>query len=360
VSRLLRRATRTPDRTGLPVIGFVGIHSNGRPDMPVSQNETLAMLFGASGYRIRRTSAVRRPSLRTAHQILSILSWRSVDVMVVAVFSGPSFWIADFSSFLGKLTGKRVVLFLHGGKLPEFGPAHRRRVERTLQRADLVLAPSDFLASSFHAWGLDVRVVPNVLSLDRYDHRHRTSAEPRLLWMRTFFEHYDPLMAVRVLARVAAEVPDVRMTMAGADQGLLAATKAEAERLGVLDRIEFPGYIGAEEKRRAMAEHDIFLNTNVVDNTPVSVLEAAASGLVPVATAVGGVPKLLTDDVDSILVDSGDDEAMAAAVLRLLADPDLVSRLSAGARRVAEASGWEAVRRRWEAQLALLLPRSGS
>ena len=60
-----------------------------------------------------------------------------------------------------------------------------------------------------------------------------------------------------------------------------------------------------------MTEHDIFLNTNVVDNTPVSVLEAAASGLVPVATAVGGVPKLLTDDVDSLLVASGDDEAMA-------------------------------------------------
>ncbi len=83
--------------------------------------------------------------------------------------------------------------------------------------------------------------------------------------------------------------------------------------------IDFPGYIGADDKAAAFADHDIFLNTNVVDNMPVSVLEASASGLVPVATAVGGIPNLLTDDVDSVLVAARDDQAMATEVLRLLA-----------------------------------------
>ncbi|MEI2655014.1 MAG: glycosyltransferase [Microthrixaceae bacterium] len=106
-----------------------------------------------------------------------------------------------------------------------------------------------------------------------------------------------------------------------------------------------------------MAEHDIFINTNVVDNMPVSVLEVSAAGLVPVATAVGGIPKLLTDDVNSVLVPTGDDEAMADVVLALLADQERVERLSAGARRVAEDSGWDRVRTLWEAQFASLLPR---
>lgn len=337
-------------------LGFVGIHAGSRTDQPVSQNETLSWLFEKSGYSVHRSSAVKSPALRTAHQIISILSWRRVDLLVVAVFSGTSFWIAELATRLGRLTGKRLVLFLHGGNLPVFGPEHRRWVESVLQRADLVLAPSDFLAETFRSWGIDVRVIPNVLAIEKYHYVERSGSRPALLWMRTFHEHYDPLMAVRVLERVSRVHPEVTMTMAGADQGLLEATRAEAERLGVSQRISFPGYMLEDAKRQAFASHDIFLNTNVVDNMPVSVLEAAASGLVPVATAVGGIPSLLTDGRDSILVAAGDDEAMAASVLELLGSPAQFAAMSRHARELAERSAWPAVQQKWEEQLELLLP----
>lgn len=339
-----------------PWLGFVGIHAGSRTDQPVSQNETLANLFEQSGYTVRRSSSIKSPALRTAHQILSILCWRRVDLLVVAVFSGTSFWIAEIATRLGRLTGKRMVLFLHGGNLPVFGPQHRRWVERVFERADLVLAPSEFLAETFRGWGTDVRVIPNVLAIENYPYTHKERARPALLWMRTFHEHYDPLMAVRVLERVAAVHPEVTMTMGGADQGLFAETVAEAQRRGVADRISFPGYMLMDQKVEAFAQHDLFLNTNTVDNMPVSVLEASAAGLVPVATSVGGIPKLLSDGHDSVLVPAGDDEAMAEAVLALLADDDRYARLSANARGLAERSSWPQVRRLWEDELTLLLP----
>jgi glycosyltransferase involved in cell wall biosynthesis len=146
------------------------------------------------------------------------------------------------------------------------------------------------------------------------------------------------------------------MTMAGADQGGLDQTRAEAERLGVIDRITFPGYIDQAGKQAAFADHDIFLNTNRIDNMPVSLLEAAASGLVPVATEVGGIPSLLTDGHDALLVPSEDDEAMAAAVQRLFDDADGYAKMSAAARRLAERSSWPAVRERWREELTYLLP----
>jgi glycosyltransferase involved in cell wall biosynthesis len=339
-----------------PILGFIGIHSGGRPDQAVSQNETLAALFTTIGYEVRQASTVKRPSLRTAHQILALLSWRDVDVIVVAVFSGPSFWIAEFSGLLGRLTGKRVVFFLHGGNLPVFGPQHRRRVERVFDRADLILAPSDSLATAFQRWGYDVRVIPNVLAIENYDFRLRTAPAPRLLWMRTFHQHYNPQMAVRTFARVVEHHPDATMTMAGADHGELGATRAEADRLGVADRIAFPGYLDLEGKRAAFGHHDVYLNTNIVDNMPVSLLEAAASGLVPVATAVGGIPVLLTDGENGILVASDDDVAMADSVVRLLADAARFADLSAGARRLAESSAWSQVQRLWARELALIVP----
>lgn len=339
-----------------PRIGFVGIHSGGRKEQPVSQNETLGRLFQQSGYRIRRASSIKNPALRTAHQFLALLLWRRVDILVIAVFSGRSFWIAEFATRLGELTGKRMVLFLHGGNLPVFGPERRNWVEKVFGRADLVLAPSEFLAATFRDWGVDVRVIPNVLAIENYEYSPRVEARPNLLWMRTFHEHYDPTMAVRVFARVLEKFPDAKMTMGGADHGLLEATRAEARRLGVDGQIQFPGYMLAEAKRRAFAENDVFLNTNVVDNMPVSLLEACASGLVPVATAVGGIPDLVTDGHDGLLVEAGDDEAMAKAVCQLLANSAQYSATSAAARRLAERSSWPQVRNRWEEELSLLLP----
>ena len=339
-----------------PVLGFVGIHSGGRTDQPVSQNEVLAGLFEQDGYEVRRASAVRNPYLRSLHHLFAILAWRRVDLLVVAVFSGRSFWMAELATVAGRLTGKHSVLFLHGGNLPVYGPAHRRRVERVLGRAELVLAPSDYPAETFRAWGVDVRVIPNVLDVDRYDGTPRASAAPNLLWMRTFHEHYNPLMAVRVLARVVQTHPEARMTMAGADHGLLAATRREAERLGLVDQIVFPGYLGFEEKLAAFAAHDLFLNTNVVDNMPVSVLEASASGLVPVATAVGGLPAIITDGDNGVLVDSDDDAAMADAVLGLVADDARFAEMSDAARGMAARSSWPSVRQRWEEELTLVLP----
>lgn len=340
-----------------PVLGFIGIHAGKRTDQPVSQNETLATLFESVGYRVVRASAVKRPALRTLDQIWSLLTWRKVDAVVIAVFSGQSFWIADFASCIARCIGhSKVIMFMHGGNLGVFGPEHRRWVTRVFDRADLLLAPSDFLADAFRDWGYDVKVIPNVLSIQTYRYDRRTEARPSLLWMRTFHEHYDPLLAVDVLARVVAVHPEATMTMGGADHGLLQATKDRAAELGVADRITFAGYLDSTTKAQAFADHDIFLNTNVVDNMPVSVLEAAASGLVPVATAVGGIPALLTDGVNARLVPARDPDAMADAVLGLLADPAAYAELAVGARALAMRSGWPAVYARWRDELHELLP----
>ena len=341
-----------------PSIGFIGIHSGGRLGQAVSQSEVLVGHFTADGSRVRHASSLRHPVLRTLHQAVAVLAWRHVGVVVIDVFSGRSFRMAELTSRLARLRGRRVVLFLHGGGLGEFGPAHRRRVERVLQRADLVLAPSEFLAGVFRPWGHEVRVIPNVVGVDPSTAPARREARPALLWMRTFHEDYDPLMAVRCLARVLDDLPDAHLTMAGADHGLLETTRREAGRLGIGDRVSFPGYLDDTGKRREMADHDVFLNTNVVDNSPVSLIEAAASGLVPVATAVGGVPYLVSDGQDGILVPAGDHEAMAEAVVALVRDPARFRTLSEGARRMARRSTWPQVRRRWMDELAFVAPAS--
>src|SRR5262249_24420429 len=144
------------------------------------------------------------------------------------------------------------------------------------------------------------------------------------------------------------EVPDATLVIAGQDKGLQQKVRQLADKVGVGAFVRFPGYLDTVAKIREGNAADIFLNTNRVDNSPVAVIEACALGLPVVATAVGGIPDLLTDGENALLVPDNDHQAMAAAVLRLLRDPALASRLSLNGARLAERSFWFHVRPQWE------------
>ncbi len=325
------------------------------PGRAVSQPETLATLLAADGYRTRQTSSVRQPVGRGAAMAADMVLWRAeVDVVVVAVFSGRAFAYAELASLLGRRMGKAVVLHLHGGALPTFAAAHRRRVDRVLQRADVVVAPSAYLAGAFAGRGPDVRVIPNALPVATYRFREREAVRPRLLWMRAFEDLYRPRLAIEVLARVRSTVPGATLTMAGQDGAELGALQAEVRRMGLTEAVSFPGFLDEAAKRAAFDAHDVVLTTSRVDNMPVSVLEAAASGLPVVAFPVGGIPDLLTHDQTALLARDGDPDDMARAVGRLLTEPGLAGRLSRNGRRLAEACDWLVVRGQWDDLLARL------
>ena len=211
------------------------------------------------------------------------------------------------------------------------------------------LFPSGGPAGAGEGWA---RVIPNILELDLYPYRHRPAVAPRLLWMRTFQYVYHPELAIDVLADVRRSHPTATMTMAGQDRGLREPLMELARERGLADVMRFPGFLDAAGKAREFAAHDIYLNTNRVDNMPVSVLEAGAFGLPVVATTVGGLPYLLRDGETGLLVPAEDAPAMAAAVHRLLDDPALAAALSANGRRLAESCGWATVRGQWAALFA--------
>jgi glycosyltransferase involved in cell wall biosynthesis len=153
-----------------------------------------------------------------------------------------------------------------------------------------------------------------------------------------------------VLALLAPEFPDAHLTMLGPDKGdgTRQAAQREARDLGVESRIDFPGKVPKPEISNWMNRGDIFLNTTNIDNTPMTVMEAMACGLCVVSTNVGGIPYLLKDRYDALLVQPGDPEAAASAVRRILTEPALAESLSRNARQKVEHFDWTAVLPVWE------------
>jgi glycosyltransferase involved in cell wall biosynthesis len=328
-----------------------------------SVGEDLAARLQASGWPVVTTSE----KLSRLPRLLDMAStaWHRRRQYVVAqmdVFSGPAFLWAEAVCWTLRRAGKPYILTLHGGNLPLFAQRWPRRVCSLLRSAATVTTPSRYLLEQMRPYRQDLHLLPNPLDLRAYGFRLREQPRPRLVWLRAFHAIYNPSLAPRVLTRLVKYFPDILLTMIGPDHGdgSLQSMRQIAVELGIAGRISLPGGVPKSQVPEWMNRGDIFLNTTNVDNTPISVLEAMACGLCVVSTNVGGIPHLLEHEQNALLVSPDDPEAMAAAVRRILTEPELAKRLSCNARRKAEQFDWTAILPQWEALLAAVAKKHAS
>jgi glycosyltransferase involved in cell wall biosynthesis len=175
----------------------------------------------------------------------------------------------------------------------------------------------------------------------------------RLLFLRALHKIYNPILAVRALEGLLEDFPKAHLTIAGPDKG--DGTAQELHRSIELSELSsyvtVPGAVPKADVPSLMSQADVFVNTTNVDNTPISVIEAMASGLCIVSTDVGGIPYLLTHEHDALLVPPNDAGALAQAIKRVLTEPGLAERLSRNARLKAEQFDWNRILPMWESLL---------
>ena len=328
-------------------------------DHITQQGQVLCDLFAKIGYPVTSASAFPNRYLRLGDIVVTLFSQRKhTEILIIEGYGGRSFVLEDIASWIGHRFGHRLILWLHGGSLPEFMNRFPKWTTGVLARADVVVTPSDFLARAVSRAGIEARIIANVIDFEAYPFRHRRFVKPNLFWMRQFHQIWNPMMAIRVLNRLRAKMPDSSLVMAGSDKGLQAAVEDRARELKLNDCVRFPGFLDMAGKASEGNIADIYINTNHVDNTPIAVVEACAMGLPVVTTAVGGIRDFLIDRETALIVPDDDDAAMASAVEELVRNPDLAAHLSENGRRLARRFSWEAVRPQWERLFAELIGES--
>lgn len=214
----------------------------------------------------------------------------------------------------------------------------------TLRRARTIVVPSAFLAEIAARWGLDARRI-TVLTNPAPPPR---DVEPEQLPPRTFV-FVGRLTEAKDLPTAFAAVELVegaRLVVVGDGPD-----RAALERLAG-DRVEFRGALPRDDALRVVAGAEAALLSSAWENLPHSSVEALSVGVPVVATAVGGVPEVVRDGENGLLVPARDPDALAAAMRRLLDEPGLRDRLAAGAKPSVEALSSETVYTRLEAILA--------
>ena len=276
---------------------------------------------------------------------LLVRELRHVDVVHVFSASYSSFLLAPVPAVIvARQLRKPVVMNYHSGEAPD----HLRRsaiARAVLRRVDRNAVPSRFLEDVFAGFGIQTEVIPNIVDVDRFAFRRRVPLKPRILSTRNFEGMYNVSCTLRAFQLVQQQRPDATLTLVGGGS-LESSLKGLAGELG-LKNVRFIGRVAPADIWRYYAEADIYLQTPNIDNMPVSVLEAFASGCGVVATNAGGVPAILTHGEHGLLVNCNDHEAAAASVLRLLDEAAVADRLTRAARDTCERYRWANVRPQW-------------
>jgi glycosyltransferase involved in cell wall biosynthesis len=252
------------------------------------------------------------------------------------LFAAPAIWI-------GSLRGVPVVVNYRGGDAEAFFARGFGRIRPTLARARAVIVPSGFLHAIFEKYGVAASIVPNIVSLEAFRPADTTPAAPHLLVTRNLEPIYDVGTALRAFAIVAERHPDARLTVAGSGPDREKLERL-AQELGVARQVRFTGPLENSELPALYRAATIAVNSSLVDNFPISLLEAMASGVPIVSTDVGGIPYLVEHEGTALLVRPGTPVVLADAVLRLLEDRSLASRLRAAGIEAAQRYAWPRVR----------------
>lgn len=267
-----------------------------------------------------------------------------------------------------RLTGIPLVVSLHGS---DVFVAERYRIFRPLARfvfrqACHLTACSTNLAQRAVALGLppeQIEVVPYGVALDRYapdvasglqirDRLGLQAGQPVAMVMGRLVHKKGFAFFIRALPAVLAQFPDARFIIGG-EGDLRSDLLAQARELGVQRHVIFTGHIPWNETPAYLAAADVVLVPSILDESgnldglPNVLLESLAAGRAIIATDVAGIPEVITNEENGLLVPQKDPEALAQAMCRLFDDPAQRRQLGNAARATATAGlGWERISER--------------
>jgi glycosyltransferase involved in cell wall biosynthesis len=307
----------------------------------------LSSLLSSEGFSVTISSDKTSKLLRLLDMCFTLIKHRNkIDYILIDTFSTINFYYAFIISQLARVFNLKYIPILHGGNLPE-------RLEKDKLLSNLIfknsyknVAPSNYLKSSFESKGFETMFIPNILEIQNYKFKGRKHLEPKLFWVRAFKQIYNPTLAIKVLAMLKKEHPTAKLCMVGpfVDNSYNECLSLISE-LKIEKSVEFTDVLLKEDWHKKSEDYDVFINTTNFDNTPVSVMEAMALGLPVVSTNVGGMPFLIDDVSDGLLVTKSNESEMTNAILSIL--DNKYPNLAVNARKKVENFSWDANKEKW-------------
>jgi len=330
-----------------PHIIYIGNKVSNSKINPTTHS-TLVENLRAEGFTVYSASSQKLKLLRLLDMLLLFLRKKSkVTYVLIDVYSTQNFWYAVLLARFAKLYSVNYIPILHGGDLISRFNRSEKVTKSLLNNAHAIVSPSEYLKKEVENMRYNqVLHIPNPLDLNKYPFKQRKNIQPKLLWVRAFSKIYNPMMAIKAFEIIIEKFPYAELCMVGPDKdGTL--EKCKGYVLSKKLNISFTGKLKKKEWISLATNFDIFINTTRIDNIPVSVLEAISLGLPIISTKVGGIPYLIDDGINGMLVASNDAQAMSQTIEFLIENPRKAEQMADSARQNLVKYNWNILKQDW-------------
>lgn len=230
---------------------------------------------------------------------------------------------------------RNIMVYIHGWRWTMAHQMTHRRLWRALSQfmlgetqRILVLAPE--FRGALLAMGFDAdRAVLTRTMFDGAMLLPPVAHPPqrrRILSLSRFEEEKNLFHLTEGFAQIVGRYPDVDLVLAG-DGSLLPAIRRQLAALGLEDRVILPGYVRGKEKAALLRDSAIFVLPSRAEGMPVALLEALAAGMPVIVSRVGGIPHIVRDPDNGLLLDTVSPETIGRALDELLSSPALCAEI---------------------------------
>jgi len=256
-----------------------------------------------------------------------------------------------------------AILFAHKHRIPCVITCHtvtnsplsiflQRPMGLALSKADRLIAVSRASARFSRSLGFPEKriiVVPNGVDLSCFNGEVDAVVmrdelgigdEPLIVTALRLIKRKSPDLLISAFARVLKVVPNAKLVIAGSGREEDNLSR-QIKGLNILDSVFMVGGLAKEKVAQLMAAADVFVLPSKIESFGLTLLEASAAGVPVVCSNAGGVPEVFQDGFNALLYPSGDDNAMAKAIICLIQNKELAKSISANAIETANRFTWE-------------------
>lgn len=249
---------------------------------------------------------------------------RRIKIIHIHGSTYHSFCRKSIFIFIGHACNKKIIYHIHGSNFDIFARNNKKKVLAVLKKVDCIIVLSQYWKDFFEKelGCKNVKILPNVVSSRDYCKR-RIDFPLQALFLGLLGKRKGIYDLLQVVAEHKAELEGKLVLHVGGN-GETEKVQHYIESEELQHIVKFEGWVSGEKKKQLLSQCDFYILPSYAEGLPISILEAMSYQMPILSTTVGGIPEVVENGINGILIQPGDKSALYQALMRLMSDEKLL------------------------------------
>lgn len=254
---------------------------------------------------------------------VELMFCRNISIVHIHTASYNSFRRSALFISLAKFFKRKVVVHIHGGGFKEYYEKNTSFVHKNLLKCDTIIALTQYWKEYFNALGFkNVVIVPNIVDTPVTKEKKNNDGKVHILYLGLITKAKGIYDLLDVVSEHKAEFEN-KITLHIGGNGETTTLQSIINERDLSQIVKFEGWVSGDKKVELLNNADVFILPSYTEGLPISILEAMSYRLPVISTPVGGIPEVVKEGENGVLITPGDKEALYNAIIKLATDKEL-------------------------------------